>query len=279
MTGPEPMEVSGARLTVWRAAPSLDGLRTGALGAFACDDAEAGARLLRRAADTLKAEGFQALVGPMDGDTWSSHRLVVETDGRPPFLMEPSNPPHHPAAFDTAGFEVIARYASAERRVDAARPTNPHPPALIVRTLNMARVEDELRRIHALSLETFAGNFLYRPIAAEGFLDLYRPILQRLDPELVLLAEAAEGTLQAFLFGVPDLAQGAVPDSVIMKTYASRVKGGGSLLADCFAERTRDKGFTRVIHALFHENNLSAHRSQGAGGRIFRRYALWGLRL
>jgi len=34
-----------------------------------------------------------------------------------------------------------------------------------------------------------------------------------------------------------------------------------------------------VIHALMHESNLSATHSGNTGGKIFRRYALWGGRL
>jgi len=279
VSAPELMEAAGARLSVWREAPSLHGLRTAALGAFACDDATAGADLLREAVGRLRGEGFKAVLGPMNGDTWSAHRLVVESDGRPPFLMEPSNPAHHAEAFEAASFEVIARYASAERDAAEPRPAHPAPPTLRVRRFDMARAEDELRRMHALSLERFAGNFLYRPIDPAAFLAMYRPVLPLLDPELVLLAEDDGGALQAFLFAMPDRLEGEAPRSVILKTYASRVRGGGALLVDRFAGLARDKGYRRVIHALFHENNLSARRSEGAGGRVFRRYALWGLRL
>lgn len=279
MSAAEPMEGAGARLAIWREAPSLEGLRTAAVGAFDCETPEAGGRLLRAAAARLREEGFQAVVGPMDGDTWNRHRLVVESDGRPPFLMEPLNPPHHSAAFDAAGWPVIARYASADQDAGEPRPAHPAPPALTVRSLDMAHAEAELRRMHALSLERFAGNFLYRPIGEAAFLAMYGPVLAAVDPELVLLAEDDEGALQAFLFAVPDRLEGEAPRSVVLKTYASRVRGGGALLVDRFARLVREKGYGRVIHALFHESNLSARRSEGAGGRVFRRYALWGLRL
>ena len=94
-----------------------------------------------------------------------------------------------------------------------------------------------------------------------------------------LLAEDEAGELKAFLFAIPDLAQGPKPKAVILKTYASRVKGGGSMLANAFHERAKKRGFTEVIHALMHESNLSATHSGNAGGSVFRRYALWGGRL
>ena len=82
--------------------------------------------------------------------------------------------------------------------------------------------------------------------------------------------------LAAFLFALPNFSEGARPASVILKTYASRVKGAGSMLANEFHARAKARGFSEVIHALMHESNLSALHSDKTGGKVFRRYALWG---
>jgi hypothetical protein len=276
---PEPVGTSGATVSIWRTAPTLDGARTAALGAFACDDAKAGADILRSAAQTLREEGFGAVLGPMDGDTWGKHRLVVESDGRPPFLMEPSNPQHYVGAFELAGWRVVSRYVSAERPADLPPSTSAAPPGLRLRNFDPARAEEELGRIHALSLEAFAANHFYAPISREAFLTSYRPVLGMIDPDLVLLAEDETGALKGFLFAIPDFARGSRPDAVILKTYASRARGAGSMLANAFHTRAHGKGFRTVIHALMHETNLSAQHSGNTGGSVFRRYALWGLRL
>ena len=44
-------------------------------------------------------------------------------------------------------------------------------------------------------------------------------------------------------------------------------------------ERVEAKGYARVVHALMHEANASVRVSDRFGGRVFRRYALWGKRL
>src|SRR5262249_39423367 len=106
-----------------------------------------------------------------------------------------------------------------------------------------------------------------------------RPVLKAIDPELVLLAEDAAGELVAFLFALPNLTEGPKPKTVILKTYASKVKGGGSMLANAFHERARKRGFSEVIHALMHEPILPAQHSGNTGGKVFRRYAMWGGRL
>ncbi|NIQ95070.1 MAG: hypothetical protein GWN87_13315, partial [Desulfuromonadales bacterium] len=58
-------------------------MRTAAIGRFHCGDSAAGEGLLTRVLADLDSAGFQFVVGPMDGDTWHSYRLVVESDGSP----------------------------------------------------------------------------------------------------------------------------------------------------------------------------------------------------
>lgn len=270
------VSIPGAELKIFRDAPSLEGKRTAALGGFSCETPDAGAKVIREAMILLKAEGFEAVLGPMDGNTWARHRLVVESDGRKPFLLEPSNPPHYVDAFEHSGLQIVSRYVSAIRPAVELENTSQAPAGLRLRTLDAARAEAELTRIHALSLEAFASNHFYQPISLEDFLASYRPILPMIDPELVLLVENEAGALKGFLFGTPDFAEGPKPKAAILKTYASRAKGGGSMLASVFYERTKAKGFTEVINALMHESNLSATHSGNHASRIFRRYALWG---
>jgi len=279
MSTPELMAGDGAGLAIYRDAPSLEGVRTAALGQFACENAVAGAELIRAAMARLKAEGFGAVLGPMDGDTWGKHRLVTESDGRAAFLMEPANPAHYVEAFAQSGLGVVSRYVSAVRPADIAPSGSGAPKGLRLRAFDAARADDELTRIHALSLQAFASNHFYQPISLEDFLASYRPVLGAIDPELVLLAEDEAGGLVAFLFALPNFAEGAKPTSVILKTYASQVKGAGSMLANEFHARAKARGFREVIHALMHESNLSAQHSDNTGGRVFRRYALWGGRL
>jgi hypothetical protein len=270
------ISIPGASLTLFRDAPSFEGRRTAAIGGFTCETAEAGAQAIREALAVLRAEGFGAVLGPMDGNTWAKHRLVVESDGRPPFLMEPHNPAHHVEAFAQSGLGIVSRYLSAVRPAEVLESTSSPPAGLRLRTFDASQAEAELTRIHAMSLEAFASNHFYQPISLEDFLASYRPILPAIDPELVLLAEDEAGTLKAFLFAAPNFAEGVKPKSVILKTNASRVKGGGSMLANAFHERAKARGFEEVIHALMHESNLSAAHSGSKGGKVFRRYALWG---
>lgn len=269
-------EFDGAALGVWHDGPSLEGHRTAAIGAFSCDDAARGAAALREAVQRLEKEGFTAALGPIDGSTWARYRLVTDGDGRPPFLMEPTNPPHYVDAFESAGFAVVSRYFSAVR--PASLPNSDSPPVrgIRLRNIDLDHFEDELARVFELSLESFSRNRFYTPITQAEFVESYRPVRDLVDPELVLMAEDGDGALQGFLFAVPNYAEGKQPQSVIFKTYASRRKGCGSMMLNAAQTRARDKGYQEFIHALIHDDNLSAKHSRNTGASPFRRYALWG---
>ena len=66
---------------------------------------------------------------------------------------------------------------------------------------------------------------------------------------------------------------------MILKTYASARRGVGHLLADTLHRRARALGYSDVIHALMHVDNISRERSSRHQAHTFRRYALLGRRL
>lgn len=276
MTEPQRFEKPGAAALVWRDAPSWEGRRTAAVGGFACAGAGEGRGLLEEIASTLAREGYGALIGPMDGDTWHRYRVVVESDGSPPFALEPVSGADDRAAFAAAGFAPISQYLSARGELrDALAPTPASLPGISVMPWDGRDAERLLSHLFDLSLQEFSRNRFFKPITREAFFALYRPVLPLVDPAHVLFARDADG-LAAFLFGLPDRLEGERPRTVILKTYATRVRGVGHLLADSFHRRALERGFTHVIHALMHVDNVSRQRSARYRAQVFRRYALMG---
>src|SRR5204863_9682734 len=97
------------------------------------------------------------------------------------------------------------------------------------RSLNVDHFEEELRRVHTLSLLAFRNNFLFSPISGEDFLAQYSSIRRFVRPELTVLAEK-DGQLAGYLFALPDLlrAQRGKPmDTMIVKTMAVHPNHGG----------------------------------------------------
>lgn len=274
-SAPETIAIDGASATVWRSAPALFGRRTAAVGRFSCCDAATGTALLARIVATLAAERFGALLGPMDGDTWHAYRLVVDGEPRPPFAMEPANPPHYVDAFLDAGFRPVARYVSCVDEVLAPpSPVLDRQRGVVIRNFRPEAAEDELRLIYDLSMRAFARNAFFHPIDWPRFRALYAPALPHVDPGLVLFAEAPEGACLGFLFAMADPA--AETPTAVLKTYASLRRGVGGLIGEAFYRNVRAGGFRAVIHALMHEDNLSCRQSAKRHGQVFRRYALFG---
>jgi GNAT superfamily N-acetyltransferase len=275
----------------WRQTPPYPGHTLGYVGHYAVSDPAAAPVLLRLACERLAAEGCTLAVGPIDGNTWQRYRLITERSAEPPFFLEPDNPDEWPGQFTDAGFTPLAQYYSALNSDLAAE--DPRTPdvtrrvadlGITVQPLRPERFDEEMRRVHALSLLSFRNNFLYTPIGEEDFLAQYRPIRPHLRPDLVLLAERV-GELVGYLFALPDLlrAQRGLPlDTMIIKTLAVHPDHGGvglgSLLMARCHQAARATGFTRAIHALFHEANRSGKIS-GHTARVIRRYTLFARRL
>jgi GNAT superfamily N-acetyltransferase len=288
----------------WSAGHTLDAgygsERVGVIGHYSAETADAGTRVLIDACTQLEAHGCTIAVGPMDGNTWRSYRLVIERGNEPPFFLEPDTPDAWVSHFTAAGFDTLATYSSALAR-DLTR-RDPRLDALaerlaarniVIRPLDPTHADDDLRRVFALSLIAFKENFLYTPLDEAEFMEQNRRLLPFVRPELVLLAEhhdeASQGEgrheLVGFLFAVPDVLQqkrGQTPDTIIIKTVAVKPglghAGLGSLLVAEAQQRAAALGYTRAVHALMHESNVSRNISRRYAETI-RRYALFAKRL
>lgn len=270
----------------WRDAPPLAGEKLGAVGHFAAAGEDCARAVLDAAAAALADAGCTLAAGPMDGNTWRSYRLVTDFGAEPPFLLEPWNPREWPRWFEAAGFAVLAGYHSL-LFADLSRdpPPKPPPAGVRLRALDPARFDDELKLIFRLSAAGFARNYLYTPLAEADFLAQYLPFRERIVPEVNLIAET-DGAAAGFIFCYPDLLEaqrlGAAPRTLVLKSLAvlPQMQGrglGGLLVAHARAAGAR-LGYTRAIHALMLDENVSTKISRAAG-QVMRRYTLFARRL
>jgi GNAT superfamily N-acetyltransferase len=264
---------------------------TGVVGHYETDEDEAGVALLQEAVSLLKAEGAELVVGPMDSTTWGRYRLALPTPeaGDPaPFLTEPVNPPQYPSHFEAAGFAPVAHYVSRiiedlDTLADRTREVEKQLAGAgqRIEPMNADRFSGTLDGLYDLSLRAFADNPFFCPIKRDQFQAMYKPVGSFLDPELVLLARNAEDAVIGFVFALPDLldAAGEQPTRLVVKTLAvddaTRGAGIGSLLVHELHRRAAERGYRSAIHALMHEDNPSV-RISSHGGKVFRRYALYG---
>lgn len=276
----EKIAAADAACTIYRDAPAWGERRTAAIGELKCASAEGGAALLKAAVERLRGEGFEAVIGPMDGDTWHRYRVVSESDGSAPFFMEPVSGPHDLVALRSAGFAPISSYVSARASVAEEEASEAEPQAgVTLRPWDGKDAGGLIGGLFDLSRDAFAGNPFYKPITREAFLALYQPILPAIDPRLVLFAYSDAGELVGYLFAIPDRLQGPQAKTAIIKTYASRQRGVGRMLVDATNLTLRELGYVDVIHALMHVDNRSLRASTLNRATVFRSYDLMGLEL
>lgn len=278
-------EAPAARASLWwRETPALDGRKIGAIGHYAANREDDARWLLDAACRRLAEQGCERAVGPMDGNTWRRYRWLTGRGEEPAFLMEPDNPDAWPWHWQAAGFTALASYFSAlnsdlayEDAQVARGGERLHRAGVTVRPLDPGQFEEELRKIYAVSVRAFPGNYLYTPLPEAEFLAQYAAVRERLRPELVLLAEHA-GQPAGYVFAMPDWLRGAAMDTAIVKTVAAipgrNYAGLGTWLVARAQIAARELGFRRVIHALMHESNNSLNLS-ARYARPFRRYTLF----
>ncbi len=254
------------------------------LGFFeAKDDREAVHSLFTDVEDYCRAAGKKRLVGPMNGSTWQSYRIALPFGE--PFLMDVVSQPYYLMLFEENGFQTISDYLSSKAVLEpscVSRWEERHKRLLArgfsIYTLDMKQVESQLKEIHALSLDAFSKNFLYTPISEEQFMAKYVPLMAAADPRFIFLLRNSLGHLVGFHFAMRNLLNHETTE-LIQKTIALaselRGEGIGSFLMEHCRREALLNGYSSVIHALMHTDNVSA-KFQFERHRVIRRYKLYG---
>jgi predicted N-acetyltransferase YhbS len=274
----------------WRDTVRLDGQRVGAIGHYAATDSGAGRAVIRQAMDRLRAQGCSMVVGPMNGNTWRSYRFVVERGTAQPFFLEPTNPDSWPVDFTECGFEPLSWYVS-EINYDIANRQPQLGPlrekmdrlGVQIAPLSLNDSANDVDGIFGVVCESFRESFLYTPLDRDTYRSIYGPLLQKIDPRLILVAKH-DGRVVGFVFAPPDyLQQAREIDAIVIKTFAilphKCYSGLGRVLIVDMLKNALDMGYTTAISALMHTENRSQEISSDCAGPM-RRYALFakGLR-
>lgn len=259
-------------LTYYPEAPTWEGRACAAVGQFDFATMDEGVMLLQQAMERAKQQAptVDAILGPMNGDTWHSYRVISETNGRAAFPIEPVSGPFDQSALQATGFETVSRYASTIGALSAA--IGPQPvsvPDVTIEAWNGQGGDALVDQIYTMSAQHFEKNKFFKPVDLTAFRALYRPMINALDARFVLLAYHKRGTICGFAFGYP-----ADDETIVLKTYASGLRGVGHALADTFHRTAQAAGFSQIIHGLMQDENDSLAHSAKHGLRVFRRYDL-----
>lgn len=232
-----------------------------------------------------KSKGYNYLIGPINGSTWKKYRVTLPSQNMP-FLLDNYNKPYYAELFEHCGFETIANYTSSICKnldKDYSRlekfSSIFDKKGIKIRKFVPTNFDIDIRKIYDVSIKSFVNNFLYTPIGFKDFYKMYEPLKGFLNPEWVLLAENEDNEAIAFVFGFDNL-YNTNKKSLIIKTLAQvpdyKYRGIGSYLVEFLHKKACFAGYDSIIHALMHEDNVSANI---LAGELYHEYKLYGVAL
>ncbi len=216
---------------------------------------------------------------PVDRDTWHHYRLLIDGFEHEPVPMEPYNKPWYASHLENAGFTCACRYVTTENTAPAELEQRYAPylercqkHGYQFRQIDLARFEEEIALLHEITLASFAENYGYSPVSLDEFLDLYRPIRDRIDPAFLWFAFAPDGRPAGYCFGF------AVGEVFHAKTIgvvpACRGVGLSYALMGLVYHTGVARGYQRARHCLMRWDNASRRYDKDLGHTI-RTYGLY----
>ncbi len=197
-----------------RAHNRFHGDRWGFFGFFECeDDAAAAMELVEAAADWVRAQGCDTLVGPVNPSTNYECGLLVKGFDLPPRVMMTYNPPRYAELLEACGlakakdllaFESAVHPGSFERLRRVAEKTRSREPQLVVRAVDLTRFLGEVAIIRDIYNSAWERNWGFVPTSEAEFALLARELKPLVDPRLLHIAFMGDDPA-AFLLALPDV--------------------------------------------------------------------------
>jgi GNAT superfamily N-acetyltransferase len=199
-----------------RAHNDFHGEAQGTFGLFeSADDPEAAAALLEAAAAWLRARGMTVMRGPFNlssNDELYSPGVLVEGFDTPPSVMMSHNPPYYGRLLESAGLgkakDLLAYWIADDHVPERLRNVMERMAAragVSIRTLRLKELAAEVGRIQEVYNAAWSRNWGFAPMTEDEFRHLAKELRPVVDPELVLIAEKADGEPIGFLLALPDL--------------------------------------------------------------------------
>jgi GNAT superfamily N-acetyltransferase len=276
------------------------------------NDAQVARALLRRAAEWAESRGLLTMGGPFNLDYEDGYGVLIEGRDRPAPILCGHTPPYYQAFFEESGFVPLRGDNIAyEVSLDVDSPSLKRTATLAqrirqkgwitIRTPDLSRWMDEVDVVQELMNRSMAHLPDFRPWEREAVAGLLEPFKSIADPDLILFAEI-EGKTIGWFPGVANMNEILIhldgmrrPWDILRALRWMRYKprclavksvlilpefwgsGAALLLIDEMAKRARAKGYTWVDLSLTSDDNpYTPELAQRMGGRIYKRYRVYG---
>jgi GNAT superfamily N-acetyltransferase len=189
--------------------------RTGFFGFFECvDDPAVASALLDTASAWLRARGMEVMRGPFNfstNDEFSSPGVLIEGFETSPTVMMSHNPRYYARLMDAAGMaksKDLVAYWIPDRipeRLRNAMARLGQRAGVTIRQVRMKDLQAEVRRVQEVYNAAWSQNWGFVPMTEAEFHHMAKELRPVVEPDLVLLAEKADGEPIGFLLALPDL--------------------------------------------------------------------------
>ena len=184
----------------------------GFFGFFECiDEQEVADALFRAAGDWCRARGMTRLRGPFSFSINEESGLLVQGFDSPNYMMMPHGRPYYERLVTRAGFEGVqdlfawkyVREHPPQQVRQIADAVAEHP-GLVVRPVNVDRLEEDLEIIISIFNEAWSGNWGFVPLTESEVVQMAKEFRMIADPELCLIAEV-DGEPAAMAVALPNV--------------------------------------------------------------------------
>ncbi|MGQ9636725.1 MAG: N-acetyltransferase [Thermodesulfobacteriota bacterium] len=160
-------------------------------------DSKVGKTLFHTVKIWLKSQGMEKMIGPMNPSTNDECGLLIEGFDSPPCLMMPYNPPYYPLLIEEVGLKKAMdlyayllekdsfRFDRLDRITERIKRTEPH---LSVRTIQMRKLNEELKIIKEIYNQAWSRNWGFVPMTEEEIDELAKNLKPLAVSDLVLFA-------------------------------------------------------------------------------------------
>ncbi|HPE69850.1 MAG TPA: hypothetical protein P5560_10720 [Thermotogota bacterium] len=193
------------------------GEAVGFFGAYECiDDPTASHLLLSTAKHWLQNKGMQKMRGPwsFSSQEWG---MVVEGFSPPPVVLAPYNAAYYPAQMEAFGLQKVKDllvflgdpghgYRIPERFVSFSEVVSKRY-GITIRTLDRKKLERDVKLLVGLTNQSIARNWGYYPVSEAEANAIANDLRRIVDPELIFIAQDAQGEAVGFAMTLPDINQ------------------------------------------------------------------------
>lgn len=193
--------------------------QSGGFGFFeAIDDPAVAAALFAAAEGWVRGQGMTVIRGPLNFSTNDEVGTLIEGFDEPPMVMMTYNPRYYPALIERQGytkamdlfawiFELAEGMKKAPVKLFRVAEKAAERQGITVRKIDMRHFDREVALIKEAYNSAWELNWGFVPMTDHEIDHLAKSMKPVLDPNLILIAETADGKPAGISFSLPDLHQ------------------------------------------------------------------------